>query len=62
MFEIKKRGFVCYDGSMTPQKRQQALDKLNADVNCRIMIISNVGSAGLNVTAASVVIHVVSGL
>ncbi|KEP47030.1 SNF2 family amino-terminal protein, partial [Rhizoctonia solani 123E] len=56
MFELKKRGFVYYDGSMTPAKRQKAVDKFNTDGNCRIMIISNVGSAGLNLTVASVVI------
>ncbi|KDN38064.1 hypothetical protein RSAG8_09749, partial [Rhizoctonia solani AG-8 WAC10335] len=58
MFDIKKRGYVSYDGSMTPQKRQQALDKFTTDVNCRIMLISNVGSAGLNLTMASIVILV----
>ncbi|KAG8734427.1 hypothetical protein FRC11_014273 [Ceratobasidium sp. 423] len=58
MFGIKNRGYVCYDGSMLPNKRQDAVNKFNGDPNCRIMIISNVGSAGLNLVAASVVIVV----
>ncbi|KDN36761.1 hypothetical protein RSAG8_10625, partial [Rhizoctonia solani AG-8 WAC10335] len=58
MFEIKKRGFTYYDGSMTLKKRQEADDKFTTDKDCRIMIISNVGSAGLNLTVASVVILV----
>ncbi|KAG8734345.1 hypothetical protein FRC11_005332 [Ceratobasidium sp. 423] len=58
MFEIKKRGYIYYDGSMLPSKRQEAVDKYNTDKDCRIMVISNVGATGLNLTAGSVVVLV----
>lgn len=61
MFDIKKRRYVFYDGSMTPKSRQKAVDTFTTDPDCRIMVISNVGAAGLNLVAASVVIIVVSG-
>ncbi|KAG8760733.1 hypothetical protein FRC11_015050 [Ceratobasidium sp. 423] len=58
MFKIKKRGYVCYDGSMVTSKRRSAISQFNNNPDCRIMVISNVGSAGLNLVAASVVIVV----
>ncbi|KAB5587967.1 SNF2-related protein [Ceratobasidium theobromae] len=58
MFSIKKRDFVYYDGSMSLKQRQQVTEKFTKNDECRIMIISNVGAAGLNLTAASVVIFV----
>ncbi|GAB1526338.1 hypothetical protein RhiTH_009505 [Rhizoctonia solani] len=60
MFTLKGRGFVSYDGSMATNHRQQSVEKFANDPNCRIMIISNVGSAGLNLVQASVVIIVSS--
>ncbi|KAF8690278.1 helicase, partial [Rhizoctonia solani] len=60
MFTLKGRGFVSYDGSMATNHRQQSVEKFTNDPNCRIMIISNVGSAGLNLVQASVVIIVSS--
>ncbi|KAG9102129.1 hypothetical protein FS749_015712 [Ceratobasidium sp. UAMH 11750] len=59
--EVKGRGFVEYDGTMTARKRDAAVKKFTTDDNCRIMLISNVGSAGLNLTAASIII-LVSGV
>ncbi|KAG9098557.1 hypothetical protein FRC06_006228 [Ceratobasidium sp. 370] len=59
VFLIRGRGFVEYDGTMSKSKRQAAIDKFQTDPQCRIMLISNVGAAGLNLTAASIVIFVV---
>ncbi|KAG8710920.1 hypothetical protein FRC09_020876 [Ceratobasidium sp. 395] len=61
VFKIVGRGYTFYDGSMSVKKRQQAVDKFNEDDKCRIMIISNVGATGLNLSVASIVI-LVSGV
>lgn len=45
---------------MSKSKREAAIAKFQSDPECRVMLISNVGSAGLNLTCASVVIFVVS--
>ncbi|EUC54350.1 helicase carboxy-terminal domain protein [Rhizoctonia solani AG-3 Rhs1AP] len=58
MFLLKDRKYVCYDGSMSVKARQGTMNKFNSNPTCRIMVMSNVGSTGLNVTAASVVIIV----
>ncbi|KAG8739125.1 hypothetical protein FRC10_006123 [Ceratobasidium sp. 414] len=59
--EVKGRAFVEYDGTMTARKRDAAVHKFGTDDDCRIMLISNVGAAGLNLTAASIII-LVSGV
>ncbi|KAG9126000.1 hypothetical protein FRC07_005272 [Ceratobasidium sp. 392] len=56
MLSIKDRGYVCYNGSMTKKQQQKVVDRFTTDPTCRIMIISNVGAARLNLTAASIVL------
>ncbi|KAG9098672.1 hypothetical protein FRC06_006082 [Ceratobasidium sp. 370] len=56
--EVKGRAVVEYDGTMSTRKREVAVRRFTEDNNCRIMLISNVGAAGLNLTVASVVIFV----
>lgn len=60
VLQLRGRGLVEYDGSMSKAKREAAIAKFHSDDQCRVMLISNVGSAGLNLTDASVVIFVVS--
>lgn len=60
MLKLRGRGFVEYHGSMTASKREKAVETFEQQDDIRIMLISNVGSAGLNLTAASVVIFLVS--
>jgi SNF2 family DNA or RNA helicase len=45
---------------MLLKQRQAAVDKFTNEDDCRIMIIGNVGAAGLNLTIASIVIFMVS--
>jgi superfamily II DNA/RNA helicase len=56
------KGLKCleYDGKMSLAARQQAVDRFERDDEVRVMLISNVGTTGLNLTMASVVIFVVS--
>ncbi|KAF8749314.1 SNF2 family N-terminal domain [Rhizoctonia solani] len=60
MLTLKEKDYVTYNGSMATTKRQRSVEKFANDPSCRIMIISNVGSAGLNLVEASVVIIVSS--
>jgi SNF2 family DNA or RNA helicase len=60
MLQLRGRGFVEYHGSMSTLKRQKAVEVFEQQDDIRVMLISNVGSAGLNLTAASVVIFLVS--
>ncbi|QRW17483.1 Helicase conserved C-terminal domain [Rhizoctonia solani] len=50
MLTLKEKDYVTYNGSMATTKRQRAVEKFANDPSCQIMIISNVGSAGLNIT------------
>ncbi|KAG8734940.1 hypothetical protein FRC10_011203 [Ceratobasidium sp. 414] len=52
---------VKYDGSMSPTNRNKALHKFEAEENITVLLISSVGTTGLNLTMASVVIFL-SGL
>ncbi|CAE7106900.1 unnamed protein product [Rhizoctonia solani] len=52
---------VDYDGRMSPEMRDDALKQFEADENIRVLLMSNVGTTGLNLTMASVVIFL-SGL
>ncbi|KAG8782049.1 hypothetical protein FRC12_021264 [Ceratobasidium sp. 428] len=52
---------IEYDGSMTPKKRDQALAQFEQNKDIRVMLVSSVGTTGLNVTVASVGI-LLSGL
>ncbi|KAB5587777.1 SNF2-related protein [Ceratobasidium theobromae] len=58
LLQIRGRGLVEYHGAMSKSKREAAVAKFQNDAECRVMLISNVGAAGLNLTAASVVIFV----
>ncbi|KAB5587581.1 SNF2-related protein [Ceratobasidium theobromae] len=60
LLKIRGRGLVEYDGTMTTSKRQAAVKKFQEDPECRVMLISNVGAAGLNLAAASIVIFVLT--
>ncbi|KAF8747166.1 aortic smooth muscle cell differentiation, partial [Rhizoctonia solani] len=60
MLTLKEKDYVTYNGSMATTKRQRSVEKFANDPSCQIMIISNVGSAGLNLVEASVVIIVSS--
>ncbi|KAF8753788.1 hypothetical protein RHS01_06501 [Rhizoctonia solani] len=60
MLTLKEKDYVTYNGSMATTKCQRSVEKFANDPSCQIMIISNVGSAGLNLVEASVVIIVSS--
>ncbi|KAF8749382.1 SWIM zinc finger domain protein [Rhizoctonia solani] len=60
MLTLKEKDYVTYNGSMATTKCQHSVEKFANDPSCQIMIISNVGSAGLNLVEASVVIIVSS--
>jgi SNF2 family DNA or RNA helicase len=60
--DIKGHRYIEYHGGMTSRARERAVTKFETDDEIRIMIISNVGSTGLNLMVASVVIFVVSEL
>ncbi|KAF8746749.1 ATP-dependent DNA helicase [Rhizoctonia solani] len=60
MLTLKEKDYVTYNSSMATTKRQRSVEKFANDPSCQIMIISNVGSAGLNLVEASVVIIVSS--
>ncbi|GAB1526404.1 hypothetical protein RhiTH_009571 [Rhizoctonia solani] len=60
MLTLKEKDYVTYNGSMATTKRQWSVEKFANNPSCQIMIISNVGSAGLNLVEASVVIIVSS--
>ncbi|QRW23182.1 Helicase conserved C-terminal domain [Rhizoctonia solani] len=60
MLTLKEKDYVTYNGSMATTKRQRSVEKFANNPSCQIMIISNVGSAGLNLVEASVVIIVSS--
>ncbi|KAG8688477.1 hypothetical protein FRC11_005391, partial [Ceratobasidium sp. 423] len=50
-----------YDGRMTPETRDETLKQFESDDNIRVLLMSNVGTTGLNLTMASVIIFL-SGL
>ncbi|KAF8670336.1 SNF2 family N-terminal domain [Rhizoctonia solani] len=60
MLTLKEKDYVTYNGSMATTKCQWSVEKFANNPSCQIMIISNVGSAGLNLVEASVVIIVSS--
>lgn len=59
---FKLRGDECieYDGRMSPKARDEAVKQFETRDDLRIMIMSSVGTTGLNLTCASVVIFMVS--
>ncbi|KAF8597007.1 hypothetical protein BDV93DRAFT_513682 [Ceratobasidium sp. AG-I] len=60
---LKLKGRKCleYDGKMSPAARAQAIKTFEEDPDIKVMLISNVGTTGLNLAVASVVIFM-SGL
>lgn len=55
--ELDERAIV-YHGGLTPKRRDEAVEKFQTDGNSRIMLVSlKAGGLGLNLTAASRVIH-----
>jgi SNF2 family DNA or RNA helicase len=53
---------VEYDGRMTPAKRDDTLKEFETNDNIRVLLMSNVGTTGLNLTTASVIIFLVGYL
>ncbi|KAG9088945.1 hypothetical protein FRC06_001771 [Ceratobasidium sp. 370] len=58
---LKGRRCLVYDGNMSTRIREQVVAQFEKDDDVKILLISNVGTTGLNLTMASVVIFV-SGL
>ncbi|KAG8678152.1 hypothetical protein FRC09_020079, partial [Ceratobasidium sp. 395] len=56
MLELRGRKCVEYHGEMTVKQRQKAADTFKQDRECRVMLISKVGGAGLNLDVASILI------
>jgi superfamily II DNA or RNA helicase len=57
---LQKNGidFVRLDGKVPQKKRQQIVHRFQTDPQCRAIIMSNAGSTGLNLQAATTVINV----
>ena len=57
---LKRAGldFVRLEGSVPQKKRQGLVDQFNRDPKCRVIIMTNAGSTGLNLQAANTVINV----
>jgi superfamily II DNA/RNA helicase len=53
-----KLDFVRLDGSIAQKKRQSIVQRFQEDPNCRVILMSNAGSTGLNLQAANTVINV----
>ena len=51
-------GYVRLDGSVPQKKRQQLVSQFQKNEDCRLIIMSNAGSTGLNLQAANTVINV----
>ncbi|KAF8595568.1 hypothetical protein BDV93DRAFT_564271 [Ceratobasidium sp. AG-I] len=61
VFKIRGEECIEYDGRMSPKAREDAVKQFEERDDLRIMIISSVGTTGLNLTVASIVIFM-SGL
>jgi superfamily II DNA/RNA helicase len=53
-----KIDFVRLDGSVPQKKRQEIVHRFQNDPTCRLFIMTNAGSTGLNLQAANTVINV----
>ena len=51
-------GFVRLDGKVPVKNRQQLIHQFQNDPECRVIIMSNAGTTGLNLQAANTVINV----
>jgi superfamily II DNA/RNA helicase len=58
LMEKHNLSFVRLDGSVPQKKRRQLVHKFQEDPNCRLFIMTNAGSTGLNLQAADTVINV----
>ncbi|KAG9318996.1 P-loop containing nucleoside triphosphate hydrolase protein [Chiua virens] len=47
---------VAVNGTQSAEQRDQTIVAFQTDANCRVLLLSNVGAVGLNLTAATVVI------
>jgi SNF2 family DNA or RNA helicase len=61
VFDLYGWKWLEYDGTMSQRARASAIDHFEKDEAIDILLISNVGTTGLNITRASVVVFVVSG-
>jgi SNF2 family DNA or RNA helicase len=59
VFELHGIKYQEYDGAMAPKARNEALKAFEQDEDISILLMSNVGAVGLNITRASVVIFLV---
>jgi SNF2 family DNA or RNA helicase len=59
VFELHGLKYQEYDGAMAPKARNEALKAFEQDEDIVVLLMSNVGAVGLNITRASVVIFVV---
>jgi SNF2 family DNA or RNA helicase len=59
---LRLKGHKCleYDGTMTLKARESAIRDFKKSKDVMVLLISNVGTTGLNMTMASVVIFGVS--
>ena len=57
---LKKRNleFVRLDGSVPQKKRQEIVNRFQNEPQCRMFIMTNAGSTGLNLQAANTVVNV----
>ncbi len=51
-------GYTRLDGSVPQKKRQQLVSRFDVDPACKVFIMTNAGSTGLNLQAADTVINV----
>lgn len=54
-------GFVIYDGAVTPEGRQRAIQSFQNDPDCRYFIATSAAARGLTLTAAEQVIYYSQG-
>ena len=58
LLKKRKLDFVRLDGSVPQKKRQEIVNRFQSDPGCRLFIMTNAGSTGLNLQAANTVINV----
>ena len=58
LLKRRKIDFVRLDGSVPQKKRQELVNRFQDDPSCRLFIMTNAGSTGLNLQAANTVINV----
>lgn len=58
----EKLSYVCATGKTPSKKRTEAINQFMTDEDCRILILSSVGNAGLNLHAARFLIFLASAV